>query len=272
MDMFDRGDFDQGFSNINVFLTLNCEDDEFQTEPDCTLLAVQTKSEADGKAPIYARITIDGKYTEISTGKKVNPASWDLDAKQITGPGLEVKLANQKLVQLQTDVERIFNGLQTQFQQVTPAMVKNVYLGKPAIEQPKLAKPAAKNEQTVLEVFDEFIAKFEKRVERENASYETLKHWRSTKKKVAGFIKYHFDREDIHFSSLPDTFAEDLYDYLTLHVAKPLAEVTARKEIKWVRQIVKIGVRKKYISSNPMEGFKCSGGDVEVIPAGILAG
>lgn len=51
-----------------------------------------------------------------------------------------------------------------------------------------------------------------------------------------------------------------------LHVAKPLAEVTARKEVKWVRQIVKIGVKKKYIPSNPMEGFKCSGGDVEVIP------
>ncbi|WP_229206175.1 Arm DNA-binding domain-containing protein [Dyadobacter fermentans] len=72
-----------------------------------------------GKAPIYARITIDGKYTEISTGKKVNPASWDLDVKQVTGSGLEVKLANQKLVQLQTDVERIFNGLQTQFPEVT---------------------------------------------------------------------------------------------------------------------------------------------------------
>jgi len=169
------------------------------------------KAKADGKAPIYARITIDGKYTEISTGKKVNPASWDLDVKQVTGSGLEVKLANQKLAQLQTDVERISNGLQTQYPEVTPAMVKNVYLGKPAVEQPKLAKPAAKNEQTVLEVFDEFIAKFEKRVERDNASFETLKHWRSTKKKVAAFIKYHFDREDIHFSSFPDTFAEDLY-------------------------------------------------------------
>ena len=118
------------------------------------------KAKADGKAPIYARITIDGKYTEISTGKKVNPAFWDLDAKQAIGSGLEVKLANQKLAQLQTDIERIFNGLQTQFSQVTPAMVKNVYLGKPAIGQTKLAKPAAKNEQTVLEVFDEFIAKF----------------------------------------------------------------------------------------------------------------
>jgi hypothetical protein len=224
------------------------------------------KAKADGKAPIYARITIDGKYTEISTGKKVNPASWDSETKQVVGTGIEVKLANQKLAQLQTDVERIFNGLQTQFQQVNPAMVKNVYLGKPAIELPKLIKPAAKKEQTLLEVCDEFIVKFQKRVEMGTVSFQTLKHWRSTRKKVAAFIKYHFERDDIYFSSLPDTFAEDFYDYLTLHVPKPLAEVTARKEIKWVRQIVRIGVKKKFITSNPMDGFKCSGGDVEVIP------
>lgn len=224
------------------------------------------KAKADGKAPIYARITIDGKYTEISTGKKVSPALWDLEAKQVIGTGIEVKLANQKLAQLQTDVERIFNGLQTQFPQVTPAMVKNVYLGKTAIEEPKLIKPAAKKEQTLLEVCDEFVVKFQKRVEIGTASFQTLKHWRSTRKKVAAFIKYHFDCDDIYFSLLPDTFAEDFYDYLTLHVSKPLAEVTARKEVKWVRQIVRIGVKKKFIASNPMDGFKCSGGDVEVIP------
>jgi site-specific recombinase XerD len=36
--------------------------------------------------------------------------------------------------------------------------------------------------------------------------------------------------------------------------------------VKWTRQIVKIGVKKNFITRNPMEGFKCSGGDVEVIP------
>lgn len=35
------------------------------------------KAKADDKAPIYARITIDGKYTELSTGKKVSPKSWN---------------------------------------------------------------------------------------------------------------------------------------------------------------------------------------------------
>lgn len=224
------------------------------------------KAKADGRAPIYARITIDGKYTELSTSKKATPKSWDANNKQILGSGLEVKLANQKLTQVQTDVERIFNGLQMHFKEVTPAMVKNVYLGKPAIDEPKPVKPAPKNEQTVLEVFDEFVARFEKRVEKGNASLGTLKHWRSTRKKVVAFIRYHLNSDDIRFSELPDTFAEDFYDYLTLYVKKPLAEVTAPKQLKWIRQIVKIGVRKKLIVSNPMDGFKCSGGDVEVIP------
>jgi hypothetical protein len=66
------------------------------------------KAKADGKAPIYARITIDGKYTEISTGKKVNPASWDSDAKQVVGTGMEVKLSNQKLISVQMLRPQIF--------------------------------------------------------------------------------------------------------------------------------------------------------------------
>ncbi len=42
---------------------------------------MQTKVKADGKAPIYARITIDGKYTELSTAKKASPKSWDANSK-----------------------------------------------------------------------------------------------------------------------------------------------------------------------------------------------
>jgi len=61
------------------------------------------KAKADGKAPIYARITIDGKYTEISTGKKVNPASWDLNVKQVTGSGLNV--GSSSIVEKQMSVK-----------------------------------------------------------------------------------------------------------------------------------------------------------------------
>jgi hypothetical protein len=57
-----------------------------------------------------------------------------------------------------------------QFPQVSSPMVKNIYFGKSAIEQSKLAKATPRNEQILLEIFDEFITKLERRVERENAS------------------------------------------------------------------------------------------------------
>lgn len=43
-------------------------------------------------------------------------------------------------------------------------------------------------------------------------------------------------------------FVDEFYDYLTLHQEHPLSEVTAKKQVKWTRQIVKIGVKKKVIA------------------------
>ena len=103
--------------------------------------------------------------------------------------------------------------LQSQFECITPTMLKNVYKGKPVEDRDDASKQGLKKEQTLLQAFDEHIEK-----------------------------------------------------YLTLHKLKPLAEVSARRDVTWTRQIVKIGVKKDFITRNPMEGFKCSGGDVEVIP------
>jgi site-specific recombinase XerD len=40
------------------------------------------KTTKDGKAQLYARVTIDGKDDDISLGKKVHPDDWDVEPKQ----------------------------------------------------------------------------------------------------------------------------------------------------------------------------------------------
>ena len=119
---------------------------------------------------------------------------------------------------------------------------------------------------TLLNAFDEFIATFEKKAEKGLRSSGTLRHWRSTRKKVEAFIAYRYHRRDLDFCEIDHLFADEFYDYLTLHQQQPLSEVTAKKQVKWTRQIVKIGVKKKVIASNPLEGFICSGGNKEVQP------
>ncbi|MNY80143.1 hypothetical protein D3C86_2210570 [compost metagenome] len=65
-------------------------------------------------------------------------------------------------------------------------------------------------------------------------------------------------------TEIDQCFAKEFYYYLTLHLDEALSEVTAKKLVKWTRQIVKTGVKKKVIASNPLEGFVCSGGNKEV--------
>lgn len=111
-------------------------------------------------------------------------------------------------------------------------MLKNVFKGKPVEDKPDTFKQALNKEQTLLEAFDEHIEKFELIVERGMRSDNTLPHWRKLKRHVTAFIKYQYKSSDLKFSQLSGPFAEELYDYLTLHKPKPLAEVSARKNAK----------------------------------------
>jgi site-specific recombinase XerD len=228
------------------------------------------KASKDGKAPIYLRITIDGLDTDISLGQKIHPDFWDGEAKQVRSAGLEAKMINQKIMQAQTDLQRHFMMLQAQFERVTPAMLKNVYFGLSATQEKKTGGQTPQLGSTLLKAFDEFIATFEKKAEKGLRSSGTLRHWRSTRKKVEAFIAYRYHRRDLEFSEIDHLFADEFYDYLTLHQEQPLSEVTAKKQVKWTRQIVKIGVKKKVIASNPLEGFVCSGGNKEVQPLELL--
>ena len=228
------------------------------------------KASKDGKAPIYLRITIDGLDTDISLGQKIHPDFWDGEAKQVRSPGLEAKMINHKIMQAQTDLQRHFMMLQAQFERVTPAMLKNVYLGLSAMQEKKTGGQTPQASSTLLNAFDEFIATFEKKAEKGLRSSGTLRHWRSTRKKVEAFIAYRYHRRDLDFCEIGHLFADEFYDYLTLHQQQPLSEVTAKKQVKWTRQIVKIGVKKKVIASNPLEGFICSGGNKEVQPLELL--
>lgn len=82
------------------------------------LWVFKAKATKDGRAPIYARITIEGKDDEISLGRKVDPQFWDNELKLVTEGGMEAKITNQKILQIKSDLERHFMVLQTLHTQI----------------------------------------------------------------------------------------------------------------------------------------------------------
>ena len=51
----------------------------------------RTKTNSDGLAPVYLRITIDGARIEISSKRYVNPDKWNTNGQKLNGNNEDAK-------------------------------------------------------------------------------------------------------------------------------------------------------------------------------------
>ncbi len=225
----------------------------------------KSKATADGRAPLYARVTTGGTKEEISTNLKIEPQYWDEEHKVCTEPVPEAKRINQRAQEIRSALETHFKVLQTQYQEITAIMLKNVYEGKDANYSPDTEK-FVPVDRTLLQVYDEFIAIFEKKVEKKKRSEGTLRHWNSNRKKVQEFIQYKFGSDDVDAKKIKFSLAEDFFNFLTLYQAETIAETTAKGYIKKFKQMMKRASQKDYIPKNPVESYVCSVLEPEVPP------
>ncbi|UAY55983.1 Arm DNA-binding domain-containing protein [Arachidicoccus terrestris] len=100
-----------------------------------TLLLWQRKSKANanGYAPIYCWISIEGQE-ELATGRKAHLEEWDNQTKKAKNFP-DSKRTNLRLNQIISDLERHYTLLQLEHEQVTPLMLKNVFNGLPAMHR-----------------------------------------------------------------------------------------------------------------------------------------
>lgn len=200
----------------------------------------KAKATKDGRAPLYARVTIDGDFREISLNRKVLPKCWDTNLKRVTEASAESRTTNLTIAEAEVVLEKHFIVLQSQYEVITAQMLKNVYLGLPVGYDGKNAVEVEANKnKTLLGAFSDFIEKFEKQVMKNNKSDGTLRHWKSTKVKVEQFLQFQYNCQDIDLVDIRYSFADKFYDYTTLEVNHPLSEVTAKGHIKKIKQILR---------------------------------
>lgn len=54
----------------------------------------KNKIDSAGEAPVYLRITIDGKISEISTKRKVQPSKWNSLTQKVIGTSEDIRSFN----------------------------------------------------------------------------------------------------------------------------------------------------------------------------------
>ncbi len=205
----------------------------------------KAKTSADGKSPIYCRITIEGRRAEFSTGKKINQELWDTKPGIAKGKSEECIHINKELAKIKAGVQKIYDQSEALNPRVTPEMVKNAYLGIGAAHK------------TVAEVWKEYNQLLH---ERATAKEPTLKltSWQRfeiTKNKVNAFIKHKYKTNDKFLRDIKNTFGDDFKHYLT--TVDNICMNTAMKYLKNTKQMFHYAALQEYVDISPMAHFKC---------------
>ena len=201
----------------------------------------KAKVNSAGEAPIYLRITIDGKISEISTKRIVNPLKWNSAMQKISGSSEENKSLNFYLKTFEQKVYNTYHELMRDKEPVTCEVLKNKLLGRGELSR------------TLIPVFQDHNDRMEKLVGKEFAP-GTLIRYKTTLKHTKEFLKWKYNISDIDIKKIDYAFLNDFE--LFLRIEKSCNNNSAVKYIKNLGKIIRICLANGWIERDPFMNYQ----------------
>jgi len=201
----------------------------------------KSKIDAQGKCPIYLRITIDGKRTEISTKRTIEVSKWNAKAYKAIGRTEDIRELNAYLDSLTTKVYQSQRDLIQDNKEVTTETLKNKYLG---IED---------KDRTLITIFKNHNKQVEKLVGKEY-SQATLTRYKTVCSHLQEFMKYQYNVSDISIKRIDHQFITDFEFYLKS--VRNCGHNSSLKYIKNLKKIILIALANNWLKTNPFSAYK----------------
>jgi len=206
---------------------------------------VRRNRENNGTVPVFLRITVNGKRSEISTKQKVQNSNWDKKRGFGKGQSPEVKKMNTYLERLRGKVIESYQELKLSKKVFTVEDVRNSFLG------------FGESKHTLLSVYD-----YHNEIEKNNLHKDTMCNFHTTQKYVKRFLKEKLHVPDIFLSQLNYKFLTDFELFLQQKNngtgINPICKNTITKNIVRLRKIVNLAIRNEWIDKDPFSKFTIS--------------
>ncbi|HMI63475.1 MAG TPA: phage integrase SAM-like domain and Arm DNA-binding domain-containing protein [Puia sp.] len=196
----------------------------------------QTRNNKEGQAPVYLRITCDGKRSEVSIKILVDPAKWHPAKGRVKGNTEDTRRLNQSIETFEHRAREIYNKCILTGKIVTADTIKN-----------ELIVPSANHHFLVAEM-QKFVNDIENKIGNGYAA-GTVRNWKVSLSHLKEFLKKTRGIADIAFKDLDLPF---------LHTLKLYAETkwhcrtnAALKHIERIRKIVNLAVSSNWIDNDP---------------------
>jgi site-specific recombinase XerD len=204
----------------------------------------RSKANKEGKAPIYLRITVNGKKIEKATGFFIKPSEWDRNKHKAKLASPSSSMINGYIASTETKVLQLQNNL---------CVTGNSAISAEFVRQELLGISPEK--KTLLQLFDYHNNQIKQQIGKD-FRIGTYKHYTTTRNKVASFLDHCYRANDFPLESLSHKFVTDFEFYLK--TVENLASNTAMKKIKQLKKVVSLALANEWIEKNPFANFKCS--------------
>ena len=208
----------------------------------------RAKVNAQGLAPIFQRITINGRRLDNSTGKFVDPSKWHPEMSKMRGNSEEARLINAHLDNLRTKILIAEKELNKKDIPVNLETLKNTLLGTK--ERQRLLVP----------IFEEHNNKIKELLGIEYAP-GTYERYQTSLKHTKDFLNWKYSISDIDITKIDHAFITD-YEFYLRSVRK-CANNTAVKYIKNFNKIIKLCLANDWLEKNPFSNYKSKVKEVE---------
>lgn len=201
------------------------------------------KTTTQGAAPICARVTVNGKRTEISIKRSVNANEWDERKGMAKGSRKETIELNMFLNQFKAKIINTYQQMVLTDVPIDGPAIRDKVLGIDHLAPTLVSLMEYHNEQQLHKL-----------------APGTMKNYHTTQRYVKTFLKEKLYRNDIVLSQLKYKFILDferyLFNYVPKDHQKPLNNNGIMKHIERLRKMINMAVKLDWLSKDPFTSFK----------------
>jgi site-specific recombinase XerD len=207
-----------------------------------TLFYIKKKAvKNNGKAPIMARVTVNGEVAQFSLKCEVAPTDWDPRYGKAIGKSSAAQKLNGLLDNYKASIINHYREISDKEPNVTAEKVKNAFLG------------FQNHNEMLLDLFTKYNQQLEFQIGK-CISRDTYQKYLRTAKRLEQFVKYKYNVSDISIKEINHSFVCDFDIYLkTVHSC---CQNTTAKFMQRFKTIILIAKNNGWISSDPYSNYK----------------
>lgn len=207
------------------------------------LFWIYTKRAKNNQAGVYARITVNGKKSNISLKHKVDVKHWNAKAQKIKGNGAKVKEQNFYLDEIKSEIIQCYRDLKAENRVISAELVKSRYLGED------------KKNYDLQDIFD-----YHNETMAHKLTKCTIDKFYTTQKYVLVYVKRKYRKNNMFLQNLDFEFILGFESFLRSYKSRPvqgtISHNVAMKHIQRLKKMIKLAYEMEWIQRNPFAKFK----------------